>query len=141
MVTRFLRVAPPPSDTVPDHLTLKLVHQTCALIAITGFALRGGLMLADSGLLTRRWMRTWPHLIDTLLLVSGVWMAVNLHLNPLSTPWLGAKLLALLVYIALGFYALRLGKTRRVRVTAFVAALACFAYIGLVAFTRSAWPW
>lgn len=125
---------------MPEHLTLKLLHQACALLSVSGFALRGGLMLADSALLRQRWMRTWPHLIDTLLLVSGLWMAVNLQLHPGNSPWLAAKLVALLVYIGLGFVALRLGRTRRVRTLAFAGALACFAYIGLVAATRSVIP-
>ena len=123
-----------------EHATLKLVHQACALLSITGFTVRGGLMLAGSSLLRRPWMRTWPHLIDTLLLVSGIWMAVNLQLHPGNSPWLAAKLIALLLYIGLGFFALRLGKTRRIRTGAFIAALACFGYIGLVALTRSALP-
>jgi len=125
---------------VPDHLTLKLIHQTTVVLSISGFALRGGLMLAGSTLLRRRWMRTWPHLIDTLLLVSGIWMAVNLHFTPANSPWLTAKIVALLVYIGLGFVALRQGRTRRVRITAFIAALACFGYIALVAMTRTPLP-
>ena len=70
----------------------------------------------------------------------GIWMAINLRLDPLGNPWLGAKLLALLLYIALGFVALRLGKTRRARALAFVAALACFAYIALAAVRHSPLP-
>lgn len=123
-----------------DHLTLKLVHQTMVVLSISGFLLRGGLMLGGSSLLRARWMRTWPHFIDTLLLVSGIWMAVNLHLNPVTSPWLGAKVLALLLYIGLGFVALRLGRTRRVRVLALIGALACFVYIALVAVRRSVVP-
>ncbi len=69
-------------------------------------------MLADSALLQQRWMRTWPHFVDTLLLLSGLWMAINLQLHPGNSHWLGAKLLALLAYIALGFVALRLGRTQ-----------------------------
>ena len=111
------------------------------MLSIAGFTLRGGLMLMDSALLRRRWMRTWPHFIDTLLLVSGLWMAFNLHLHPGNSPWLGAKLAALLAYIALGFVALRLGKTRRIRLMAFFGAIACFCYIVLVATTRSPLPW
>lgn len=126
---------------MPEHATLKLLHQASALLSITGFALRGGLMLVDSALLRQRWMRTWPHVIDTLLLVSGLWMAINLHLHPGNSPWLGAKLIALLVYIGLGFVALRLGKTRRIRILAFVAAMACFGYMALVAIMRSVTPW
>ena len=123
-----------------EHTLLKLVHQGTVALSFIGFALRGGLMLADSPLLMRRWMRTWPHLIDTLLLVSGIWMAVNLHLNPVNHPWLGAKLVALLLYIGLGFIALRLGRTRRQRILALAGALLCFAYMVLVALTRSVLP-
>ena len=126
---------------MPEHTTLKLLHQTSVLLSLCGFLLRGGLMLAGSELLYRRWMRSWPHLIDTLLLVSGVWMAFNLHLHPGNSPWLTAKLIALLLYIGLGFVALRLGKTRRIRAGAFIAAILCFGYIGLVALTRSPLPW
>lgn len=123
-----------------EHATLKLLHQAAVLLSISGFALRGGLMLADSPLLRAGWMRTWPHLIDTLLLATGVWMAINLQLHPGNSPWLTAKLLALLAYIGLGFVALRLGRTKPVRTAALVAALICFGYIGLAAFRRSALP-
>jgi uncharacterized membrane protein SirB2 len=125
---------------MPEHATLRLLHQASALLSLCGFVLRGALMLVDSPLLHRRWMRSWPHIIDTLLLVSGIWMAVNLQLHPGNSPWLAAKLIALLLYIGLGFFALRLGKTRRIRTGAFIAAIACFGYIGLVALTRSALP-
>ncbi len=125
---------------MPEHATLKLLHQLAALISISGFLLRGGLMLADSTLLRQRWMRTWPHFIDTLLLLSGLWMACNLQLHPGNSHWLAAKLIALLVYIALGFFALRLGKTRRIRMMAFAGAIVCFAYIVMVAITRTVIP-
>lgn len=123
-----------------DHGALKLIHQASVALSFTGFALRGTLMLAGSSLLRRRWMRTWPHVIDTVLLVSGIWMAWNLHLQPGNSPWLGAKLVALLLYVALGFVALRLGKTRRQRIFALIGALLCFAYMIAVALTRSVVP-
>jgi uncharacterized membrane protein SirB2 len=40
----------------------------------------------------------------------------------------------------LGFIALRLGRTRRIRIIALVSAIACFAYIVKVAVARSALP-
>ena len=129
-----------PFKKMPEHATLKMLHQASALFSITGFVLRGGLMLADSALLHKRWMRTWPHFIDTLLLLSGLWMAIILQLHPGNSYWLVAKLLALLAYIALGFVALRLGSTRRIRIIALFAAVACFCYILLVAITRSPLP-
>ena len=49
-------------------------------------------------------------------------------------------MIALLLYIGLGSIALKRGKTRAVRLSAFIAALAVFAYIVAVALTRQAWP-
>jgi len=129
-----------PFKKMPEHATLKMLHQASALFSIMGFVLRGGLMLADSALLRQPWMRIWPHFVDTLLLLSGLWMAIYLQLHPGNSYWLGAKLLALLAYIALGFVALRLGRTRRIRIIAFFAAVACFCYILLVATMRSPLP-
>lgn len=125
---------------MPDYPLIKLLHQSAVALSITGFGLRGALMLKDSPLLRERWMRTWPHVIDTVLLASGIWMATLLHLNPLAHPWLTSKIVALLAYIGLGFVALRLGRTRGVRIAALVAALACFAYMAAVAITKSPLP-
>jgi uncharacterized membrane protein SirB2 len=48
--------------------------------------------------------------------------------------------LAIGLYIGLGMIALRRGKTRGVRLLAWLAALATFAYIVAVALTRNATP-
>jgi uncharacterized membrane protein SirB2 len=85
-------------------------------------------------------VRTLPHLVDTVLLASGVWLAVLLDQYPGGSAWLTAKLLALVAYIALGFMALRLGKTRRVRVTAFIASLLCLAYMATAAWYKDPVP-
>ena len=78
-----------------EHADLKLVHLTCVIASISGFALRGGLMLAGSPLIWARWVRTVPHFVDTLLLGSGFWLAVNIQQFPGTVGWLTAKLVAL----------------------------------------------
>ena len=62
-----------------------------------------------------------------------------MRMMPLSpaTPWLAAKLVALLAYIGLGALALRPGRSKGARAAAWLAALAVFAYIAAVAVTRS----
>lgn len=124
-----------------DYAQLKLIHISCVILSLSGFTLRGALVLADSPLLWRPWVRILPHFIDTLLLASGLWMAVLIDQYPGTSPWLSAKLIGLLVYIALGLVALRLGRTKAIRALALLAALACFAYIVLVAITRNPLPW
>jgi uncharacterized membrane protein SirB2 len=98
-------------------------------------------MLADSPLLQARFVRIAPHVVDTVLLASAVWLAWHLGQIPFVHAWITAKLLALLLYIGLGMFALRRGRTKRQRAAAFVAALASAAYIVAVALTRDATPW
>lgn len=119
-----------------DYATLKLVHVTCVVASGVGFALRGALALADAPVMRRRWVRVVPHLVDTLLLGSAIWMAVMAHLNPTQHPWLGTKIVLLGVYVVLGGFALRRARTRATRIAAYVGALAVFAWIVGIALTR-----
>jgi hypothetical protein len=57
-----------------DYLNLKHVHMGCAAVSGSLFLLRGIWMLRDSPRLQQRWVRTAPHVVDTLLLGSaGIW--------------------------------------------------------------------
>ncbi|MEK6772149.1 MAG: SirB2 family protein [Pseudomonadota bacterium] len=119
---------------------LTLGHQLLALVSILGFIQRGIWMAGGSPLLTKRWVRIAPHVVDTALLATGIALLLPLLQHP-DTPawsWLGPKLVALLAYIGLGMLALRPGRLRSVRIAAFFAALSMFGYIIGVATTRSA---
>ena len=124
-----------------DYLSVKHFHMGCAAVSASLFLLRGVWMLRASTLLQLRWVRIAPHVVDTLLLASAIALAVWSGQYPFAQGWLTAKLLALLGYIALGTISLKRGRTRAVRGTAFVGALALFAYIVAVAVTRHAMPW
>ena len=118
-----------------------MLHLGCAALSISGFAARGALMLMESPILQARFVRIAPHVVDTALLASAVWLAWFLGQLPFVHAWITAKVLALLLYIVLGMFALRRGRTKAQRVAAFAAALACAAYIVAVALTRDATPW
>ena len=124
-----------------DYASLKFTHISCVAISYVMFVLRGIWMMRESALLQRRWVKIVPHLVDTLLLASAVALAVMSHQYPLSNGWLTAKIVGLLIYIGLGTVALKRGKTRRGRVTAWLAAQAVFFYIVAVAITRQPLPW
>lgn len=119
-----------------SYLAIKHLHMTCAALSGVFFFIRGIWMLRDSPRLQQRWIKTAPHIIDTVLLGSALTMAVWSSQYPFVQNWLTAKLLALIAYILLGTIALKRGKTKTVRSIAFVAALAVFAYIVKVAITR-----
>ncbi len=119
----------------------KLIHISTAILTILGFMLRGYWMMTGSPKLTLRITKIAPHVIDTLLLASGIALILLLHLPVLSQNWLLMKLVALLVYIVLGAIALGRGKTMHGRTTAFVFSLAVFAYIVGVALSKSTASW
>jgi uncharacterized membrane protein SirB2 len=118
------------------YAEIKAVHMGCAAISICGFVARGVLSLRGSPLLAAPWVRIAPHVVDTVLLASALWLAWRSAQLPFAQGWLTAKVLALLAYIALGSLGLRPGRSRRTRTVAFVLALGTFAYIVAVAITR-----
>jgi uncharacterized membrane protein SirB2 len=123
------------------YFTLLYIHVGAAVLTVTGFAIRGYWMLADSAELQRRWVRIAPHVIDTVFLLSGVALILELRLKVLSQPWLLTKFGALVVYIFLGTIALKRGRTRRIRTAALVLALLTFFYIAGVALSKSLASW
>ena len=122
------------------YLLLKQLHLTTIAITLTLFLLRGTWMVMGSSLLQARWVRIVPHLNDTLLLASGITLAVLMQQYPLVHGWLTAKLIALIVYIVLGTIALKRGKTKSQRIAAWFAALLVFGYMVAVAHTHAPFP-
>lgn len=114
---------------------------TCVATSYLLFFVRGVWMISGSSLLENRWVRIVPHVIDTALLASAITLAVLSHQYPFANDWLTAKVAGLFLYIALGMVALRLGKSRRVRIAAWLAAQIVFFYIVAVALTRRPVPW
>jgi uncharacterized membrane protein SirB2 len=116
---------------------LKTVHITLALLSIGGYIGRGVLMLRDSPILSARWVRITPHIVDTLLLLAGIGLTLSIHQYPFVQSWLTAKVIALIAYILVGAIGLRYGRTKRIRATAWIGAILIFGYIVGVALSRS----
>ena len=120
-----------------DYATIKIIHVGAAAISLTLFVLRGAWRWASPERLAVRWVRVVPHVVDTILLVSALWLAWQIGRG--AAPWITAKIVALLAYIALGTIALKRGRTPAIRAAAFFGALAVFGYIVSVAVTKSPW--
>ncbi len=119
---------------------IKHLHMLLAIISIVGFTIRGGMKLAGSRWLEQRWLRIAPHVVDTLLLAAGIWLAVASQQYPLAQGWLTAKVVGLVLYIALGLHVMRFATTQRARAISYALALLCFAWIMAVAFSRTVLP-
>lgn len=112
-----------------------------AIATIAGFVLRGYWMMLASDRLQLKLVRIAPHVIDTLFLLSGIALVYALNLNVFTQPWLLAKFAGLIAYIVLGTIAIKRGPSLQIRIIAFVAALAMFAYIVGVALAKSPASW
>lgn len=115
---------------------LKQVHVCSVLLSFTLFLARGAWVLSGRELSRRPWLRALPHTIDTVLLVSAIWLTTIIQQYPFRDAWLTAKVLLLLAYIALGSLALRRAPTRPTRAAAFAAAIAAFLLLFSVARSR-----
>ena len=121
-------------------LILKYVHVGSAALSISGYLLRGMWMMRESPQLQKKWVRIVPHVIDTVLLGSAILLAIAIQQYPFVQGWLTAKVLALVLYIVVGAIGLKYGRTKTIRVGAWVGAIGLFAYIVLVALTRQVLP-
>ena len=115
----------------------KDIHVSCVIITFILFFIRGVWMIIDSDLLQRKWTRRVPPVIDTTLLANAIVLSVTIYQYPFVHAWLTAKVVALFLYIGLGMLALTYGKTKAIRISAWVAAQFCFVYIVAVAITKN----
>ncbi len=108
---------------------IKHIHVITAVLSLVGFVLRGWWMVKESPLLQHKLVRILPHINDTLLLGSAIFLSLMSGLYPFVEGWLGAKVVLLVGYIVAGIFALKRGKTRQTRQLALVIALICISLI------------
>jgi len=122
-----------------SYVLFKHLHVTFVVLSVTGFFLRGVLMMRDSPLLHRRWVKVVPHVNDTALLAAALGLMVITGQYPFVHDWVTAKVFGLIAYIILGSLALKAGRTRGARIGAWLAALAVFGWVVTVALTKNPW--
>jgi uncharacterized membrane protein SirB2 len=118
---------------------IKEFHVALAFITVAGFVARAALAMTDNQLRNAKFVRIAPHVIDTLLLVLGITLAVQLSLSPLSNGWLMAKIIGLIAYIGFGVMTMRATSTP-LRLIGFVGAIASVSYIFAVAYSKQVMP-
>lgn len=116
-----------------SYFLLKHIHVSCAGLSFALFFLRGIWSFNEAPIMRQRWVKVVPHIVDTLLLASALMLAFTIQQYPFVDAWLTAKFFGLVLYIVLGSVALKYGKNKTIRMVAWFAAMAVFAYIVLVA--------
>ena len=118
------------------YLALKHIHLTFVVLSLLAFFIRGLWLFMNSQLLDKKLVKILPHIISTVLLVSGIVLAVHLGMSPGSQPWIMAKLIGLVVYIGLGVATFKV-KGPSTQKALWISALFVFAYMISVAFSKS----
>lgn len=111
---------------------IRLVHIWAVVASGSLFALRGAGLLLGGAWPKAAALRWLSYSVDTVLLTAALMLVTVVQQYPFVDAWLTVKVVLLVVYIALGVYAFRAG-SQRVRLAAWLAALAVFGFIVTVA--------
>ena len=83
-------------------------------------------------------LKIMPHLNDTLLLGTGLWLMYITKFMPfVNADWLGVKLLLLVFYIGLGTITMKSAPRRKKNIIAYIASMLCVAAMVYLALYKS----
>ena len=121
-----------------EFTLVKQIHIIVASLSLLGFLIRGYWMVNESQLLQNKLVIILPHIVDTLLLGSAIYLVILLQVNPFEVNWITAKILLLVAYIVVGTIALKRGKTKKIKVSAFIFSILIISSIFVIANIK---PW
>ena len=122
-----------PGAMIEFYPYIKLVHVAAvvasgSLFLIRGLAVQGG---AAWGMAAP--VRYLSYSIDIVLLTAALMLLTLLPWAVFANGWLWLKLALLVVYVGLGTFALKRGRTRKIRLATFVSALLVYAAMFVIA--------
>jgi uncharacterized membrane protein SirB2 len=121
---------------------IKWVHVAAVCSSGALFALRGLLVQAGRPALAMAApVRYLSYSIDTILLTAALMLLTLLPGAMFANGWLATKLVLVVVYVVLGMLALRRGRTPRVRLACYGAALLVFVTIIGIALAHHPLGW
>ena len=108
---------------------IKAVHIACVLASGALFLLRGILVQTGwQGWAMAAPLRYLSYSIDCVLLTAALMLLTILPHAMFANGWLWIKLTLIVIYVVLGSYALKRGRTARARLISFVLALLVFGF-------------
>ncbi|MEE3129434.1 MAG: SirB2 family protein [Pseudomonadota bacterium] len=118
------------------YMMAKHLHMTAVGLSILLFVFRFIWSQFDGSVLSKKWVKILPHIVDTVLLASAIWLCVILSQYPFVNAWLTFKVVGVVLYIVFGLFALKKAKTTMGKWSFFVAALAVLMATAMVAVTK-----
>ena len=110
------------------------IHLLFVLTSLASFSGRMALSALKPEWLQNKIIKIAPHIIDTVLLISGITLVIQGNWLEGEYGWILSKFVLLLGYIAFGVMAMRFSGIKRW--IAFVAAIACYVFIFIIAITK-----
>ncbi|USH01777.1 SirB2 family protein [Grimontia kaedaensis] len=107
------------------YVALKHTHLMFIALSVILFIIRFAWRMMDSKMLEKKWVKVVPHVIDTILLGTGVALIFVTGFYPFTPQgmWMTEKLTCVLAYIALAFVAMKYSQGTMFRLFAFFGAL------------------
>lgn len=111
------------------------LHVTAVVISLALFSFRFALMMKNSDVRNQRWLKITPHVVDTILLGSAIWLLTMSSMVQVDG-WVASKVIGVILYIVSGFFALKWAKTNRSRIIGFASAVIWLMLTASVAFSK-----
>jgi uncharacterized membrane protein SirB2 len=115
---------------------IRFVHIAAVTASGLLFFARGLGMVHKASWFMAAPVRYLSYTIDTILLTAALMLTTIVGQYPFADGWLTMKVVLLAVYIALGTFALKRGKTFETRIKCWAAALLVFLFIVSIALTK-----
>ncbi len=115
------------------YFGIKLLHIFLLIFSVILFEFRFFIKVFR-GVRPEGLLKVAPHVIDSLLLLSGVYLLMLGGLSFLEEPWLQVKLVALVLYIGFGLVAMK--KTGSTAHIGFILATVTVIYMVMTAITK-----
>lgn len=116
-----------------SFILLKYIHIVSVAVSFALFFVRGLWIIRSYPHIEERWTRILPHVVDTVLLISAVWMLMSLPGKGWPGDWLTLKLLLIVLYVALAQYVFRAARGTVIRILLWAVALLAFLFVTTVA--------
>ncbi|AQS39439.1 hypothetical protein Sps_04338 [Shewanella psychrophila] len=117
---------------------IKHVHLTFVAASVLFFLVRFVLHMRQSPIMDKKLVKIAPHVIDTLLLLSGLTLCFIIQQYPFVDPWITEKLGAVVAYILLATISLKANKGKLFKVFAAFGAIAWVVYAAKIAIFKQA---
>ncbi|MBY6197661.1 SirB2 family protein [Vibrio hangzhouensis] len=118
---------------------LKHFHMMTIAISVVLLSVRFGLIVANSTKVNHPFLKRFPHINDSLLLLSGFGLIAITGFIPFTdaAPWMTEKVTCIMAYFALAFFTIKLAKNNLLRTCAFLGALGWLMMAGKIAMLKT----